>query len=60
MKNFADFGLNEAYKRVEQLGDRLAEIGSVVDCEAFRPIVGELYDNKNYRQKARKGGKLAR
>jgi IS5 family transposase len=50
MKNFVDFGLNEAYKRVERLGDRLAEIGSMVDWEAFvRPIVGDMFDNRSER-----------
>ncbi|MGC9445442.1 MAG: IS5 family transposase [Candidatus Methanospirareceae archaeon] len=49
MKNFVDFGLNEAYKRVARLGDKLAEIESLLDWEAFRPIVGELYDNKSER-----------
>ena len=49
MKTFVDFGLNEAYKRVAQLGDKLAEIESLLDWEAFRPIVAELYDNKSER-----------
>ena len=42
-----DFGLKEAYKRVAELGDRLAEIESLMDLEAFRPIVGDMYDNKS-------------
>jgi IS5 family transposase len=49
MRNFVDFGLNEAYKRVAQLGDKLAEIESLLDWEAFRPIVAELYNNKSER-----------
>ena len=49
MKNFIDFGLNEAYKRVERLGDRLAEIGSMIDWEAFRPIVSDMFDNRSER-----------
>jgi len=49
MKNFVDFGLNEAYKRVERLGDRLAEIESMVDWEAFRPLVGDMFDNRSER-----------
>jgi IS5 family transposase len=49
MRNFVDFGLNEAYKRVAQLGDKLAEIESLLDWEAFRPIVAEMYDNKSER-----------
>jgi IS5 family transposase len=50
MKNFVDFGQKEAYKRVEQLGDRLAEIESAIDWEAFvRPIVGDMFDNRSGR-----------
>jgi IS5 family transposase len=49
MKNFIDFGLNEAYKRVERLGDRLVEIGSAIDWEAFRLIVGDMFDNRSER-----------
>jgi IS5 family transposase len=46
MKSFTDFALNEEYKRVKRLGDRLAEIESLIDWEAFRSIVGDLYDNR--------------
>ena len=49
MKLLMDFGLKEAYKRVERLGNRLAEIESMVDWEAFRPIVGDMYDNRSER-----------
>jgi IS5 family transposase len=49
MKNFVDFCLNEAYKRVERLGDRLAEIGAMIDWDAFRPIVGDMFDNRSER-----------
>jgi len=47
MKTLTDFGLKEAYKRVAELGDRLAEIESLMDWEAFCPIVGDMYDNKS-------------
>jgi hypothetical protein len=36
MKSLIDFALNEEYERVRQLGDRLMEIESVIDWEAFR------------------------
>lgn len=49
MKTLIGFGQKEAYKRVEQLGDRLAEIKSQMDWEAFRPIVGDMYDNRSER-----------
>jgi IS5 family transposase len=49
MKSLTDFAFNEEYKRVKRLGDRLAEIESLLDWEAFRPIVGEMYENKSDR-----------
>lgn len=49
MKTLIGFGQKEAYKRVEQLGDRLAEIKSLMDWEAFRPIVDDMYDNRSER-----------
>jgi len=49
METLIGFGQKEAYKRVEQLGDRLAEIKSLIDWEAFRPIVGDMYDNRSER-----------
>jgi IS5 family transposase len=49
MKSLTDFALNEEYRRVQRLGDRLAEIESLIAWDAFRPIVGELYDNKSAR-----------
>jgi hypothetical protein len=35
MKTLIGFGQKEAYKRVEQLGNRLAGIKSLMDWEAF-------------------------
>lgn len=49
MKSLTDFAFNEEYKRVKRLGDRLAEVESLIDWEAFRPIVSALYDNKSER-----------
>jgi len=49
MKSLIDFALNEEYERVKQLGDRLMEIESVIDWEAFRLIVGEMYENRSER-----------
>ena len=49
MKTLIGFGQKEAYKRVEQLGDRLAEVKSQIDWGAFRPIVGDMYDNRSER-----------
>ena len=49
MKSPTDFAFNEESKRVKRLGDRLAEIESLIDWAAFRPIVGKLYENKSER-----------
>jgi len=49
MKSLTDFAFNEEYKRVQRLGDRLAEIESLIDWSAFRRIVGEIYDNRSER-----------
>ena len=49
MDSFIDFALNEEYERVKKLGDRLGDIESVIDWCAFRPIVGEMYENKSER-----------
>jgi uncharacterized protein YjgD (DUF1641 family) len=49
MKSLIDFALNDEYERVKQLGDRLMEIKSVIDWEAFRLIVGEMYENRSER-----------
>jgi len=52
MKSFEHYFLNKQYARVQELGDRLAEIDPLIDWECFRPIVGEMYDNHT-----KKGGR---
>ncbi len=42
MASFIDFAFREEYKRVKLLGDRLSEINSLIDWEAFRPIVKDM------------------
>ena len=49
MKSLIDYSLNEEYKKVKKLGDRLAEIDSIIDWEAFRPIVAGMYRNNTER-----------
>ena len=50
MRTLMDFGLNEAYERVKKLGDTLNEIGSsMIDWEAFRPIINGMYRNHTER-----------
>ena len=47
MKSLLDIALQKRYERVKKLGDKLSEIDSLIDWEAFRPIVNGLYDNKS-------------
>jgi len=46
MNSFTSLGLQEAYRKVEQLGDRLSEIAKLIDWEAFRPQLDDMYNNK--------------
>jgi hypothetical protein len=45
MKSFEHYFMNKQYARVQELGDKLAEIDPLIDWEFFRPIVREMYDN---------------
>jgi len=45
MYTFQDFAIHEAYKEVKRRGDKLADIESLIDWNAFRPIVEDLYKN---------------
>jgi IS5 family transposase len=45
MDSFKSYLFRQAYKDVEKLGDRLAEVEPLIDWEAFRPIIAGLYDN---------------
>lgn len=45
MDSLTDFALNEEYKRIQKLGDKLSELESLIDWEAFRPVIGQLYTN---------------
>jgi len=47
MKSLTDFALNEEYKHIQKLGDKLAELDTLVDWEAFRPIVNQLYHSNS-------------
>jgi len=46
MESLVDFALQERYKQVKDLGDRLGELGTLIEWEPFREIVGDLYTNK--------------
>lgn len=45
MHTLTDFTLREEYRKVKKLGDRLAEVDSLINWEAFRPIIGDMYKN---------------
>ncbi|MCX6696135.1 MAG: IS5 family transposase [Methanoregula sp.] len=45
MESLLDFALQERYKRVVELGDKVAEFDTLIEWERFRPIIGDLYTN---------------
>ena len=49
MKSFEKYFMKKNYARVEQLGDKLAEIDPLIDWEVFRPIIRDMYDNRTER-----------
>jgi IS5 family transposase len=45
--NFDNYFIQESYKKVQELGDKLQELKDIVDWERFRPMVASVYfDNK--------------
>jgi IS5 family transposase len=46
MNSFQTWGLREAYKKVEELGDKLSKISELMDWEVFRPVLDDMYNNK--------------
>ncbi len=46
MKSLTDFALKEEYKHLEFVGDKLAEIDSLIDWKTFRIILELMYINK--------------
>ena len=46
MKTLTDFALKEEYKRLQSVGDKLAEIDSLIDWKPFRIIFESMYFNK--------------
>ena len=41
MESLVDFALQERYKQVKDLGDRLGELATLIEWEPFRKIVGD-------------------
>jgi IS5 family transposase len=46
MNSFMSFGIQLACRRLDELGDPLSGLKSLIDWEAFRPMVGGIYDNR--------------
>jgi IS5 family transposase len=46
MDGLTDFALNEEYKRLQSIGDKLAEISSLIDWKPFRPILESMFNNR--------------
>ncbi len=49
MSTFRTYMLKKAYENVKKHGDRLARVDSLIDWEAFRPIITPMYHNKTPR-----------
>jgi IS5 family transposase len=45
MENLVDFALQERYKNIKKLGDRLDEFSTLGDWGSFRQVVGDIYTN---------------
>jgi hypothetical protein len=45
MESLLDFALQERYKRVVELGDKVSEFDTLIEWDRFRPIIGDLYTN---------------
>ena len=45
MKSLIDFSLSEEYEKVKRLGDKLAQVDSLIDWGAFIPTVAGMYRN---------------
>jgi IS5 family transposase len=45
MESLLDFALEDRYKRVVELGDKVAEFDTLIQWDRFRPIIGDLYTN---------------
>ncbi len=47
MDSLITFALRKKYESIEKLGDPLADIGCLIDWESFRPLLGDMYNNKS-------------
>jgi len=44
--SLTNFAFREEYKRLENLGDKLSEIESLIDWKPFRPIIARCITTK--------------
>jgi hypothetical protein len=49
LRTITTWGLREAYKKVEVLGDKLSVVTKFVDWEAFRPLLDDMYNKTEVR-----------
>jgi IS5 family transposase len=47
MDSLITFALRKKYESIEKLGDPLADIGTLFNWERFRPLLGDMYNNKS-------------
>jgi hypothetical protein len=47
MDSLITFALQKKYESIEKLGDPLADIGTLFNWERFRPLLGDMYNNKS-------------
>lgn len=48
MTTFQSFGMNQAYlDRCSKIGDRLSEVGKLIDWSSLRPILETMYSNQS-------------
>ena len=46
MRTLIDFAILKEYERVKKRGDKLVEIGSMIEWEPFRVILDPLFKNQ--------------
>jgi transposase, IS5 family len=49
MRTLTDFAIHQIYEQLKELGDKLVDTGDLINWEAFRPMLEDLYDNKSER-----------
>ena len=47
MNSLSDYFMREEYAKVKRLGDKLADIEPLIDWEAFRSTITDMFDNRS-------------